>query len=44
VDGANYYQGRIEVYYSGQWGTMCDDLPGGGAEEAIVACRQAGYQ
>ena len=33
--------GRLEVYYSFQWGTVCIDFFG--AEEALVACRQLGF-
>ena len=42
VDGATQYEGRIELFFSGEWGSMCDD--GAGTEEAIVACRQLGYR
>ena len=40
IAGANNFEGRIEVYYQNQWGTVCDDL--WGLNDAHVACRQLG--
>ena len=33
--------GRLEVFYSGQWGTVCDDEFG--VSEARIACNQLGF-
>ncbi|PIK43389.1 putative deleted in malignant brain tumors 1 protein-like [Apostichopus japonicus] len=41
VDGTADYEGRIEIFLNGAWGTICDDS--WGKDEADVACRQLGY-
>ncbi|XP_030577602.1 deleted in malignant brain tumors 1 protein-like [Archocentrus centrarchus] len=38
VNGPNRCSGRVEIYYSEQWGTVCDDK--WGMQEAIIACHE----
>ena len=40
-NGANPSEGRLEVFYDGEWCTVCDDY--WNEDEADVACRQIGF-
>ncbi|XP_071141936.1 neurotrypsin-like [Mytilus edulis] len=41
TDGVTENQGRLETYYKGEWGTVCDNQFQN--VDAEVACRQLGY-
>ena len=41
INGLYPWEGRVEVFYDGRWGTVCNYR--WNAPEAIVVCRQLGY-
>ncbi len=41
VEGTVPNEGRVEICFSNQWGSVCDDFFS--KEEAIVICRQLNY-
>ena len=41
VDGATTNEGRLQIYYNNEWGTVCDDHWTN--YEATVVCKSLGY-
>ena len=39
MNGADIYEGRVEVFINSEWGTVCDDR-WTSSINAIVVCRQ----
>ena len=41
VDGPSDLEGRVEICFNNEWGTICDEM--WDATDARVVCRQLGF-
>ena len=41
IDGFSLYNGRVEIFHEGRWGTVCDDF--WNAADASVVCTSLGF-
>ena len=41
VGGSYLWEGRVEIFLSGEWGTVCHYEAG--SSDAMVVCRQLGF-